>query len=127
MSSIRLKENYPVEETYVIYKLKKIDEANNNKYAKALNDALILKEFLKAKIELSKGNLEKARHYVKPYKSFSCKFFVLYCLTFCPKFFRNLIFRLWIEIFFVRRKKWFKAHYGNNTKDSRYSMSSKNT
>jgi len=102
MSSIRIKENYPVEETYVIYKLKKIDEANNNKYAKALNDALILIEFLKAKIELSKGNLEKARNYVNQYKSFSCKFLVLYCLTFSPKYFRNLIFRLWTRNFFCQ-------------------------
>ena len=84
MSSLRLIERYPDEIEYVSDKLKNLDKHNSNKYAKAFQDQKIQLEYLKAKIEMAQGNFKKARNHLIPYKFFSHKFFIVYCVSHFP-------------------------------------------
>lgn len=85
MSSLRFKEKYPDEIEYVSEKLKRMIGTNLRKYESSFKKHKIQLEYLKAKIKMAQGDLVGAHRHLVPYKLFSCKFFILYCISYLPR------------------------------------------
>ncbi len=82
--------SYPDEFEFAVENLKKIEPDFVDRHSDTLRYLQASISHLRAKIAMEKTNgAREARHYLRPYRLVSVKFFVLYILTFLPSFVWN--------------------------------------
>lgn len=95
MSSIKNMKYFADENTYIINKLKKLDENVAERYSKAFRYCEIQVEYLRGKARMANGELREARKHFAPYKIVNFRFFIFYISSYIPT-------RLW----FLLRPIW---------------------
>lgn len=90
--------SYPDEFDYALKNLGKLDPYFADKYGNTVHYLRAGISHLRAKVAMEKTNdRREARHYLKPYRLVSIKFFMLYILTFLPSF-------VWNRLHYCRNK-----------------------
>lgn len=95
MNSIKNIKYFADENTYIINKLKNLDENIAERYSKAFRYCEIQVEYLRGKARMANGELREARKHFAPYKIVNFKFFIFYISSYIPT-------RLW----FLLRPIW---------------------
>lgn len=92
MTSMKLRESTTEELLYCIEKFKKTFNNFEKDYSESINNFNIYLAYSTAKTFISKGDLKSTRKQIKPYMFSSLKFFLIYILTFLPRYFSKYIF-----------------------------------
>jgi len=100
MDSIKNIKHFADENTYIINKLKYMDENIEGRYSKAFRYCETQVEYLRGKAHMANGELKEARKHFAPYKIVNLKFFIFYISSHIPA-------RLW----FLLRPIWARGAF----------------
>ncbi|TAN45272.1 MAG: glycosyltransferase [Nitrospirae bacterium] len=87
MCSMKYMESYPAEMEYILGKFMKLGDDFEVSYRREIEYFKAKIGYWRARTEMAKGHPDRARNELGPYRRVDYKFFVLYLITYLPKFF----------------------------------------